>query len=78
MHKTLEFNEHSEKQKQKKFRISQTFKKNYRKFKKSVDNEEGMWYSIQAPEREGERENLENDTERQKETTVNSEMSFSL
>ena len=41
-----------------------TFKKNYRKFKKSVDNEEGMWYSIQAPEREGERENLENDTER--------------
>ncbi len=48
------------------------------KIKKSVDNEEGMWYSIQAPEREGERENLENDTERQKETTVNSEMSFSL
>ena len=48
------------------------------KIKKSVDNEEGMWYSIQALEREGERENLENDTERQKETTVNSEMSFSL
>ena len=47
------------------------------KIKKSVDNEEGMWYSIQALEREGERENLENDTERQKETTVNSEMSFS-
>ena len=49
-----------------------------KKIKKSVDNEEGMWYSIQALEREGERENLENDTERQKETTVNSEMSFSL
>ena len=48
------------------------------KIKKSVDNEEWMWYSIQALEREGERENLENDTERQKETTVNSEMSFSL
>ena len=48
------------------------------KIKKSVDNEEGMWYPIQALEREGERENLENDTERQKETTVNSEMSFSL
>ena len=33
------------------------------KIKKSVDNEEWMWYSIQALEREGERENLENDTE---------------
>ena len=60
------------------FRKEKRNEKRGEKIKKSVDNEEGMWYSIQALEREGERENLENDTERQKETTVNSEMSFSL
>ena len=44
-----------------------------------------MWYSTQALRERGLREqesrgrrNLENDTERLKETTVNSEMSFNL
>ena len=53
------------------------------KSEKSVDNEGGfvvIYSSAQGTalerEPEGARENLENDTERMEETTVNSEMSF--
>ena len=52
------------------------------KSEKDVDSGGMAWYYIQALERRGpkgdrkERGNLENDTENERETTVNSEMSF--
>ena len=56
--------------------------KHKEKAKKQLTWEGGAWYYIQALERRGpkgsrrERGNLENDTENERETTVNSEMSF--
>ena len=57
-------------------------KKLKRKSEKDVDRGGGAWYYIQALKRRGlargsgERGNLENDTVKERETTVNSEMSF--
>ena len=54
----------------------------YPSAREKLTQEGVLWYSIQALERRGTervprgRENLENDTERLEETTVNSEMSF--
>ncbi|MBQ6256570.1 MAG: hypothetical protein IJJ60_08300, partial [Clostridia bacterium] len=56
--------------------------KQKRNLKKLVDTRGMSWYYIQALEKQGfargsgGRGNLENDTEKERETTVNSEMSF--